>query len=152
MERLARDEHFCILQTFVNYSRKKFYNIGPIQVSKNGKNSSTLHHQEFPTARLPTLSSQPRRPVLPPASATQRKRPCKLFLVECLKNFFFLEIKKKKKEIIKISHLPLLLLTASWAWHPIILKFWRQNRQSFDFVTSKKWWLLTTQNLVKLAR
>ncbi len=27
MERLAKDEHSCLLQTFINYRRKKFYNI-----------------------------------------------------------------------------------------------------------------------------
>jgi hypothetical protein len=29
LKRLARDKHNSLLQTFVNYSRKKFYNIGP---------------------------------------------------------------------------------------------------------------------------
>jgi hypothetical protein len=27
-----RNKHSCLLRTFVNYGRKKFYNIGPIQV------------------------------------------------------------------------------------------------------------------------
>jgi len=29
LERLARDKRSCLLRTFVNYGRKKFYNIGP---------------------------------------------------------------------------------------------------------------------------
>jgi hypothetical protein len=29
LERLARDKHSSLLQTLVNYVRKKFYNIGP---------------------------------------------------------------------------------------------------------------------------
>ena len=29
LERLARDKHSCLLQKFVTYGRKKFYNIGP---------------------------------------------------------------------------------------------------------------------------
>jgi hypothetical protein len=29
MPYLARDKHSSLLQTFVNYRRKKFYNIGP---------------------------------------------------------------------------------------------------------------------------
>ncbi len=29
MERLARNKHSSFLQTFVNYTCKKFYNIGP---------------------------------------------------------------------------------------------------------------------------
>ncbi len=29
LERLARDKHSSLLQKFVNYGQKKFYNIGP---------------------------------------------------------------------------------------------------------------------------
>jgi hypothetical protein len=29
LEKPARDKHSCLLQKFVNYKRKKFYNIGP---------------------------------------------------------------------------------------------------------------------------
>ncbi len=29
LERLERDKHFSLLRTFVNYGRKKFYNVGP---------------------------------------------------------------------------------------------------------------------------
>ncbi len=29
VKRLARDKHYSLLQKFVNYGRKKFYNIGP---------------------------------------------------------------------------------------------------------------------------
>ncbi len=29
LERLTMDEHSCLLRKFVNYGRKKFYNIGP---------------------------------------------------------------------------------------------------------------------------
>jgi hypothetical protein len=29
LERLAKDKRFSLLQKFVNYRRKKFYNIGP---------------------------------------------------------------------------------------------------------------------------
>ncbi len=29
LERLAKDKHSSLLQAFVNYDRKKFYNIGP---------------------------------------------------------------------------------------------------------------------------
>ncbi len=30
LERLSRDKHSSLLRTFVNYGRKKFYNIGPM--------------------------------------------------------------------------------------------------------------------------
>ncbi len=30
LERSIRDEHCSLFQTFVNYGRKKFYNIGPL--------------------------------------------------------------------------------------------------------------------------
>jgi hypothetical protein len=29
LERLSREKHSCLFQKFVNYSRKKLYNIGP---------------------------------------------------------------------------------------------------------------------------
>jgi hypothetical protein len=33
LERLSRDEHSCLLQKFVTYDRKKFYNIGSSNVT-----------------------------------------------------------------------------------------------------------------------
>jgi hypothetical protein len=35
LERLARVKHAGLLQAFVNYGRKKFYNIGPRSLSKS---------------------------------------------------------------------------------------------------------------------
>jgi len=35
MERSARDKHSSLLRKFVNYGRKKFYNIGPSATSSN---------------------------------------------------------------------------------------------------------------------
>ena len=37
MERLARDKHSSLLQKFVNYGQKKFYNIGPRCTSLTAK-------------------------------------------------------------------------------------------------------------------
>jgi hypothetical protein len=59
LERLARDKRSSLLRTSVNYGRKKFYNVGPRKMPKNGRKKFwNLSSPEDAPRSSPTTTSR----------------------------------------------------------------------------------------------